>query len=283
LRAHDPSHAQLFYHPACLVDYFLSVRFAPRRTHLLAAVERRVLNDIQSVGVYPNKPHIVNALRCLTADASSIGGLRVEGVFPTLWSRRFLRFCAEAFPKLDENTSVYMPYCPLTPASSVASQPQRARRRINALFFGSVPSRRVAGTRARRLDSVSALRRLPGAKVVLLSERDGSSNVSARAMALMRESEYTLCPYGDTPESRRIYQALSVGSIPIVEDDFQRVGIAPWSHFSIRISRACRGRCGCPNATFQSKRSSTASGRGWASSAGVSQGCDRLRFDRRKR
>ena len=248
MRTHDPSRASIFFHPACLVDLFFRMRGQRNRKQVAAALELQVLDDIARVG-WAHKPHIVNALRCFTADLTTrnMAVARTAGVFPVLWSSRFFRFCAEAFPRLNQNTSIYMPYCTRTPAPQPALKPDRP---ISIVFVGTVPKRR-GGTRARRIATIAALRRTPGAKIELLGSRAADVNVSARAIELMRDATYTLCPYGDTPESRRIYQALSVGSIPIVEDDFQRPAFAPWGSFSTRIQRLCECRCACPNATFR--------------------------------
>jgi hypothetical protein len=149
-----------------------------------AAAERSVLADIARVG-YEHRPHIVNALRCFTADRLAT---KNDGLFPVLWSARFYRFCAEAFPTLDQNRSVYMPYCPRSPALEPPASLGHDRP-IRVLFVGSVPKRRVSGTRARRQATVAALRRLDGATVEVHASHGG--DLSERAIRLMRSAVYT--------------------------------------------------------------------------------------------
>ena len=236
MRTHNPAAATIFYHPACLVDVFFNLRHRHDAPARAADIERTILADIARVG-YSKTPHVVNSLRCFTANRRRRHGH--DHLFQTLWADPFLNFCAEAFPTLDANRSIYLPYCRAQPAPPPAFQPTRP---IRALFIGSVPSHERAGTRARRQSSVAALRRLAGAHVELISTH--SDDVSVRALSLMRQAVYTLCPYGDptpmlhptrththsrhtdshtltltlthpfphsgdTPESRRIYQALS--------------------------------------------------------------------------
>ena len=189
MRTHNPAAATIFYHPACLVDVFFNLRHRHDAPARAADIERTILADIARVG-YSKTPHVVNSLRCFTADRRRRHGH--DHLFQTLWADPFLNFCAEAFPTLDANRSIYLPYCRAQPAPPPAFQPTRP---IRALFIGSVPSHERAGTRARRQSSVAALRRLAGAHVELISTH--SDDVSVRALSLMRQAVYTLCPYGD--------------------------------------------------------------------------------------
>jgi hypothetical protein len=75
----------------------------------------------------------------------------------------------------------------------------------------------------------------------------------------MRDAVYTLCPPGDVPDSPRIYQAIARGSIPLLDDYFQRPafvrGGAQWDAFSARILFTY------PNGTWSSKESRARRGR----------------------
>jgi hypothetical protein len=61
-------HADLFYHPACLVDAFFMLRDMPRRAKpraQAAAMERAIINEMDSAG-FTHMPHVISALRCHT-------------------------------------------------------------------------------------------------------------------------------------------------------------------------------------------------------------------------
>ena len=65
------------------------------------------------------------------------------------------------------------------------------------------------------------------------------TNRSAKGMAhasMYARSNYTLCPAGDTPESRRIYHALEHGSVPLLPRSFHPPPMANWSEFSAPIA-----------------------------------------------
>lgn len=61
-------------------------------------------------------------------------------------------------------------------------------------------------------------------------------NAQDEMISVMSDSIYTLCPAGVSPNSYRIYEAMSVGSIPVIiaDDLVLPVGI-DWSKCSIRI------------------------------------------------
>ena len=102
------------------------------------------------------------------------------------------------------------------------------------LFQGGVET-------GRRYRAISALRNTSGARLVAIDDlaRRGQYNTTFSAdderMTPMREATYTLCPPGDTPESQRIYQAISQGSIPLLNSHFQRPSIVNWSALSVPI------------------------------------------------
>ena len=144
----------------------------------------------------------------------------------------------------------------LRSAGARPGQVARARP-IIAAFVGSVAERGTRGTqrtrRAGRQAQASALERLAGSRVIRLvgSRRTQAHNWSAQARHVYRQATYTLAPYGDTPESARIYQALAAGSVPIVDQDFQRPRFASWANFSLTIQSACTCQCACANATWR--------------------------------
>tara|TARA_B110001452_G_scaffold130686_1_gene108564 strand:- start:150 stop:1424 length:1275 start_codon:yes stop_codon:yes gene_type:complete len=269
LRTTDPARATLFYHPACLVDTFFRARELtnPRnRLRLTRLYERRVLAEMDALG-YSHMPHVVHALRCHTTHMPWGQVTWGNTMYPQLWknvSRFRFRVCSEAFPLVDADFSLHMPFCPSGPSSPT---PLRLERSVRVLFIGSELA--YVTTRAR---AIHALNRTPGARLELLN-RDaacsGSSNCrapleSSRLMQssrleAMRDAVYTVCPAGDAPDSPRIYQALAAGSVPLIERDLQVVGFADWSQFSLRLDAACAGcrtrgidlaGCACPDASM---------------------------------
>ena len=63
LRVDDPKDAELFYHPACLVDLFMTSRITGKanafgRSALLYHAEQRIVRQIKALG-YEDRPHIV--------------------------------------------------------------------------------------------------------------------------------------------------------------------------------------------------------------------------------
>ena len=269
LRTTDPARATLFYHPACLVDTFFRARELtnPRnRLRLTRLYERRVLAEMDALG-YSHMPHVVHALRCHTTHMPWGQVTWGNTMYPQLWknvSRFRFRVCSEAFPLVDADFSLHMPFCPSGPSPPT---PLRLERSVRVLFIGSELA--YVTTRAR---AIHALNRTPGARLELLN-RDaacsGSSNCrapleSSRLMQssrleAMRDAMYTVCPAGDAPDSPRIYQALAAGSVPLIERDLQVVGFADWSQFSLRLDAACAGcrtrgidlaGCACPDASM---------------------------------
>ena len=147
-------------------------------------------------------------------------------------------FCAEAFPALDSELSLYLPYCPATPWVVPPGPSPNFDRPVKALFQGGVATGVANGGRLRE---IGALMRTPNARLVAIDNqtRRGQYNTSFRAdderLKPMREATYTLCPPGDTPESQRIYQAISQGSIPLLDWKFQRPPLVNWSALSAPI------------------------------------------------
>ena len=188
------------------------------------------------------KPVIVNALRCYQiGERKHRAVLRRFQDFPRLWqSNRYLRFCMEAFPSLDKQRSLYVPYCPRQPLTSPPESQSGpgVNRPISVVFIG-----RERTGHGVRLKSLAALRRTPGSKVVEINiSHPGVSNEIFKAnltfksedprLRPMARANFTLCPPGDTPESERIYHAISQGSIPIIGPAFQRPSIIDWGSMS---------------------------------------------------
>ena len=46
---------------------------------------------------------------------------------------------------------------------------------------------------------------------------------------------FALCPVGDTPESKRVYDALRAGSVPLLSSKFVPPPLGSWRSFSARI------------------------------------------------
>ena len=244
-RTSNPTEADIFFHPACLVDRFWRDRASLRQ------IDKRITQQILRLG-FAHRPHIVNALRCYGLQRN---GSRYKEDYtrhgmgttslPTLWAqppamagepepdarlnRSFWRFCLEATKPVDRRRSASFPYCYAAPrlrrpiVSRARPPPTSRRRSTSVLFVGSLlPARRMA---------IAALNKTRGSRIVLLERR----TFAPYLLDLMRDANYTLCPEGDTPESERIYQALERGSIPIVASKFQPVPVANWSDFSARI------------------------------------------------
>jgi hypothetical protein len=240
----SPQAAGIFYHPACLVHATWRARLQTVPRGYLDSVEKRVLGDIARLG-FGHMPHIVNALRCRGTSAKI--GLRLEQakydvLFPHLWGRKrrtMHRFCGQAMQPVDVSTSVLVPYCVPNPTVR-----RSVRRPLRAVFIGSaVASRRPL---------IDAARRTPGVVVEELAQRALAPNQSAAWLStMMSQAVYTICPPGDTPESQRIYQALSVGSVPLVAPGFQPPAIAEWRRFAAPLCVLPDGSLGFPDAAAQ--------------------------------
>ena len=250
-RTDMPEKADIFYHPACLVERFWRNREGMRQ------IDERVTEQILRLG-FAHRPHIVNAMRCFGIRQH---GDRIEedytrhglgtNALPTLWAqppqiqgeprpdarlnRSLFRFCLQAPKPLDRRRSANFPYCN-DRATGASMRPAR-RRSIRVLFVGSMmPKRQLV---------IAALNKTRGSRVILLTSR---RKVNSSVLQLMKDAEFTLCPEGDTPESERIYHSLEHGSIPLVAASFQPPAMANWSEFSARISfdvdTACvKARC----------------------------------------
>ena len=216
LRAASPADADFLYHPACLVDAFFRLR--RRRSRELRVIESAVIREVEAAAraAVKRTPVIVNSLRCYTRRSAAFTLHRGDGLvreeipdgFPILWGgHQFLRFCAEAFPEIDQELSLYLPYCPATPWVVPPGLSPNFNRSVKVLFQGGVRT----GLRFR---AIGALRHTPGARLVAIDNltRWGQYNTSFGAdderLTPMREATYTLCPAGHTPESQRIYQAI---------------------------------------------------------------------------
>ena len=216
LKAASPADADFLYHPACLVDAFFRLR--RRRSRELRVIESAVIREVEAAAraAVKRTPVIVNSLRCYTRRSAAFTLHRGDGLvreeipdgFPILWGgHQFLRFCAEAFPEIDQELSLYLPYCPATPWVVPPGLSPNFNRSVKVLFQGGVRT----GLRFR---AIRALRHTPGARLVAIDNltRWGQYNTSFGAdderLTPMREATYTLCPAGHTPESQRIYQAI---------------------------------------------------------------------------
>jgi hypothetical protein len=164
-RTHRPEEANLFVHPACLVDAYFRARDGQRGSlRALNAIEAFVLSDIAALG-FGHMPHAIFQLRC-----PKVSGTRDEGywagrqAFQHLWwSGRFLTFgCLQAFGTVDCRRAIHMPYC----QRAEAELPVRnTTRDIRVLFIGS-----ERGYGWNRRPVLALLNRTPGThRVELLS------------------------------------------------------------------------------------------------------------------
>ena len=275
----NPAEADVFFHPACLVTAFFIARseiagpgseIAAKKA--LRAIEAAVLLDIEDIG-HAHKPHVINALRCrqeaphpLRPHGETVSF--IEFAFPTLWGgvdprrRPFATFCPEA-PGTPQLAAIHTPYC----QPPFPKPPLRMNRSISVLFIGSegrvswrhdLVHNRWDPTPQRR-SWLEALNITPGGRSVVLASRDGrefhGSEMLARRgrgrrfpadaayhRALMAEANYTMCPPGDAPDTQRIYTAISMGSIPLIDKSFQPPPLVEWSEISapLRIGRDVR-------------------------------------------
>ena len=232
LRAPSPETADVLYHPACLTDAYFRLRKTPKAASRLHDVESTVLRELKALSL-PGTPVVLNALRCYTRQPSVNADIDAEHVFPRLWrSHRYLRFCMEAFPDWDADSSLYVPYCPPQPWGSPLTH--NHPRPISVLFYGSPDQGH--GVRQR---FVRAMLRTNGSQLLRVTDKAPMRSDDDRFGPMARAS-YTLCPPGDTPESQRIYHAISQGSVPLLDDSFQRPSIVNWSTLSapLRINEA---------------------------------------------
>lgn len=259
-RTHDPKLADIFYHPACLTDAFFRARAmaetsdVPKRARLglvtdtLRKVEDLVLNDIAHVG-FASMPHIVNALRCYTQKRRRSDGLAwlpyARAAYPRIWgSRRFFTFCGETnvATRVDEQRSIYMPYCPAAPYTSL---PYRPDRPVKVLYIGTMgrPGGQTYRVRSRVLSALNRTLGPSDVRIVLLGDRSHKHSGSP-LLELMQDAVLTLCPEGDVPESMRIYHALARGSIPLVSTAFHGPSFTNWTEISAPIRFTRRGSGG---------------------------------------
>jgi len=135
------------------------------------------------------------------------------------------------------SASAQLPFCPATPSKSLAYAPNRS---VNVLYMGSNDKRVF-----RRVRALQALRNTPGGKAILFDRvfnRSGGIYGAMRVANLeqMRDAVFTLCPMGDTPSTPRIYHAIARGSIPLIDDRFQRPWQGMWGIDWSRLSVAIR-------------------------------------------
>ena len=263
IRTTRPEDATFLYHPACLINVYFRTRhesWAQGRVSTKARhVEKRVLADIATLG-FAHKPHIVNALRCATADGLPSYHAHANRTFPMLWgSGSFRTVCLQALGRVDFRRSIHLWYdCGTTRWSSWlphrAPVISRAGRNISVLFLGSMETPLLY---SRRRSLLRAARQTRGA-LVIVQPRDRLASIALASgqyynrstdggelpslLGLMAVSNYTLCPEGDTPESERIYQAIARGSIPLLNPAFHPPPIADWAQFSAAIAVDKSGR-----------------------------------------
>ena len=196
-------------------------------THFFAGVEDAVLKEIDSLG-YAHKPHIVNGLRCAPRAPYPHLEARQSNLLWRLWdTKRFRNFCLEATYPVDRARSIQMPYC--LASAQWPQQPYQSDRGTRVLFIGTpLPNRR---------ETLRALNNTPGGRLVILkNRRETGSLMQEQIIEQMRNATYTLCPPGDTPESRRVYHALAAGSIPLLDPGFQPPPVVNWSAISAPIA-----------------------------------------------
>ena len=186
LRAPSPETADVLYHPACLTDAYFRLRKTPKAASRLHDVESTVLRELKALSL-PGTPVVLNALRCYTRQPSVNADIDAEHVFPRLWrSHRYLRFCMEAFPDWDADSSLYVPYCPPQPWGSPLTH--NHPRPISVLFYGSPDQGH--GVRQR---FVRAMLRTNGSQLLRVTDKAPMRSDDDRFGPMARAS-YTLCP-----------------------------------------------------------------------------------------
>ena len=107
----DPSLADVFYHPACLVSLYFQTRPPDFKADgtispTAQATEARVLKQIRDLG-HGHRLHIINSMRCSTRGA--MAHKHSAATYPKLWgSQRFARVCGEAPFAVDRLKAIQM-------------------------------------------------------------------------------------------------------------------------------------------------------------------------------
>jgi hypothetical protein len=121
---------------------------------------------------------------------------------------------------------------PLIGWSSSVADPVGARRHFQCNFLGTVYPSSSRNTLIQALASLNATSALPSEGMDVHTDSQYECYLLPRMQWLpaeptdhsmtdyqwvLRNSDYTLCPIGFNPETYRIYEAMSYGSVPIVE------------------------------------------------------------------
>ena len=238
--------AAVAYHTECLPDAFFDHRKAKDGRARLRAIEARVLRELSASRF--KGPVFLNSLRCYGFPHSA-----AAWAFPKLWSEQshFFRVCGQHDARVPLQRSLYLPYFDAFVHSNRTVSPFR-RRAVRVLFIGSALEVRSS--------FITAMGRTPGARLFLIKRGEplpslASSerlvhSTAAHAFFLdeMSTSRYVACPPGDTPESRRIYQAIQMGAIPLVNADVYLTPALNWSSFAYPLHYTANRTIALPSA-----------------------------------
>ena len=136
---------------------------------------------------------------------------------------------------------VPVPYVVSHPAWLVArTLPPRNRTRL-LYFRGHLPKAQFDATQTRR-KLLDALAREPGVRIEGANTLPGASYLPHDAyVEELLASTFCLAPRGDTASSKRLYEALAAGCIPVIVSDTLELPFArqfDWTRLSVRVGEA---------------------------------------------
>lgn len=234
----DAAQADVFLVDECLQLEYFSTRplthsgfFGCPRCHSLDA---RVVTAMRRIGVQWDtvpRRHIVTHLECPRVGHADT----LDPAFPELWGkRRSLILCVQnSRPgRPDVLRTVHLPYYAHSHAGIQPIVPA-INRTVDFLFAGTFSA---WYPRAWLRDTM-----LPAAssRLLLFESREASAAELARLNELGRFARFVVSPPGDVPETVRPYQALAMGTPPLLIEDSTNLLRPTW------ILRACElvGMC----------------------------------------
>ena len=134
--------------------------------------------------------------------------------------------------------SVPVPYVVSRPAWLVAPELPRTNRSTLLFFRGHLP-RSTIDTKQVRRNLLLKLQGLPGVQVEAATAQPGAVYEPHDAyLAKMMRAAFCLAPRGDTASSKRLYEAIAAGCVPVIISDTLRLPFERrlrWADFSIRM------------------------------------------------
>lgn len=170
----------------------------------------------------PKTSYIVPHTHPGTCDGRSVGTLRLQVDNDLCRSTRY----------------VPVPYVVAHPAWLVArSLPARNRTRL-LYFRGHLPKPYIDRSQTRR-HLLEALRHEPDVTIDAANTLEGASYLPHEAYVTeLLSSTFCLAPRGDTSSSKRVYEALAAGCIPVIVSDALKLPFErqlDWTRLSVRL------------------------------------------------